>query len=382
MTTLNWSGPGSFHEAITATGPRIIVFRVAGVIQVPSYGASLSEANSYVTVAGQTSPGGITFVGAPDKFIGNYRTNFHDGVFRFLRFRGRGNYDCISFSHAHHLVFDHCDFSGAQDEAVDITHGHHVTIQWSTVANSEINQGGMGSLIAYSPTAGFSLHHNLYAHHGLRFFPHMHWGDGGVPATGATIEFSNNVGYNCADEAAMYLSGGAQNAEMLSFNFVANYIKSGPNTSGGAYGFALPDGCSRYAVDNAYPGHAVWSAWRDVTDLSERAAGPPVTYHNVNEVFDVVLNKAGAFPRDPMNERVVQEAITGTGQLNKLDDPFLTTSWAPPPDADLDGMPDDWETERNLDPNDPADSALDRDGDGYTNVEEYINGVAAFLIPD
>lgn len=172
------------------------------------------------------------------------------------------------------------------------------------------------------------------------------------------------------------------NAEKLAFNLVANYIKAGPNTPPSAYGYALPDGCSRYAVDNAYPGYSLWSVWRDVTDLSERAAAPPVTYHSASEVWDVVLSKAGAFPRDPMNERVVQEATTGTGQLNKFDDPFLTTSWAPPPDADLDGMPDDWETDRGLDPNDPADATLDRDGDGYTNVEEYINGAAAFLIPN
>jgi hypothetical protein len=45
-------------------------------------------------------------------------------------------------------------------------------------------------------------------------------------------------------------------------------------------------------------------------------------------------------------------------------------------------MPDDWESDRSLDPNDASDAVLDRDGDGYTNVEEYINGVAAFLMPN
>jgi len=28
-----------------------------------------------------------------------------------------------------------------------------------------------------------------------------------------------------------------------------------------------------------------------------------------------------------------------------------------------------------LDPRNPADGAADRDGDGYTNVEEYLNGL-------
>ena len=37
-------------------------------------------------------------------------------------------------------------------------------------------------------------------------------------------------------------------------------------------------------------------------------------------------------------------------------------------------MPDEWEKKHNLDPNDPSDGAKDADKDGYTNVEEYLNG--------
>jgi len=38
-------------------------------------------------------------------------------------------------------------------------------------------------------------------------------------------------------------------------------------------------------------------------------------------------------------------------------------------------MPDDWEKQRGLNPTSPADASTDRDGDGYTNIEEYINGL-------
>lgn len=38
-------------------------------------------------------------------------------------------------------------------------------------------------------------------------------------------------------------------------------------------------------------------------------------------------------------------------------------------------MPDDWELAFCLDPNDPEDSSDDRNGDGYTNIEEYINSL-------
>jgi len=380
VTTLNWSGPGSFHEAITATEPRIIVFRVAGIINVPGDGAFLSEANSYVTVAGQTSPGGITLGGTPGVFLNNYHNNFHDAIFRFIRFRGHvGNGDGISFNECHHVVFDHCDFSGGGDEIFDVTFSHHVTLQWSTVTNSFI--GGKGSLIAYSPTAGISMHHNFYAHHSDRFFPHMHWGSGGVPAGGAIIEFSNNVGYNQAFEAAMYVTGPLDSSQ-LAFNVVGNYVKAGPNTAGSSYAFALATGSSVYETDNQFPGHDLFSIFRVLNLLTGRAPAPPITYTPSANVFDLVLDKVGAFPRDPMNERTVAEARNGTGQLGKTDDPYLSVSWAVPQDTDLDGMPNDWETERGLNPNDKADAALDRNGDGYTNIEEYINGVAAFLIPD
>ena len=40
-------------------------------------------------------------------------------------------------------------------------------------------------------------------------------------------------------------------------------------------------------------------------------------------------------------------------------------------DADGDGLPDDWEKQYGLNPNDPADAAADLDGDEFTNLEEY-----------
>ena len=44
-------------------------------------------------------------------------------------------------------------------------------------------------------------------------------------------------------------------------------------------------------------------------------------------------------------------------------------------DADKDGMPDEWEISKGLNPKNAADASLDRDSDGYTNIEEYLNSV-------
>jgi hypothetical protein len=47
-----------------------------------------------------------------------------------------------------------------------------------------------------------------------------------------------------------------------------------------------------------------------------------------------------------------------------------------PLDTDGDGMPDEWEGDMGLDPRSAADGSADADGDGYTNVEEYLNELA------
>ena len=44
-------------------------------------------------------------------------------------------------------------------------------------------------------------------------------------------------------------------------------------------------------------------------------------------------------------------------------------------DSDGDGMPDAWEIANGLNPNDPSDAVKDCNGDGYTNIEKYINGM-------
>ena len=48
-----------------------------------------------------------------------------------------------------------------------------------------------------------------------------------------------------------------------------------------------------------------------------------------------------------------------------------------PADTDYDGMPDDWEKAKGLNPDNASDGPMDRDGGGYTNVEEYINGLVS-----
>jgi hypothetical protein len=74
--------------------------------------------------------------------------------------------------------------------------------------------------------------------------------------------------------------------------------------------------------------------------------------------------------RDVVDDRIVQEVRTGTGLI--INTPAEVSGWpkydsdTPPSDSDHDGMSDDWEKRYGLEPQDAA--------DGYTNVEEYLNG--------
>jgi len=97
----------------------------------------------------------------------------------------------------------------------------------------------------------------------------------------------------------------------------------------------------------------------------------------------VMKNGGAALNRDAVDDRIVSEVLNGTGRvIDKPSDaggwPVLETGTAYI-DTDKDGMPNDWETARGLNPDDPADGSLDRDSDGYTNVEEFLNALMADL---
>lgn len=149
---------------------------------------------------------------------------------------------------------------------------------------------------------------------------------------------------------------------------------------------------------------------------------PPLTILPSEQTFDYVMNNVGAtFPkRDIVDERIIEEVRTGQAyyvkKLNKknpygnlwglspksqkedgtfryrrldndsykygiITDPAQMGGYPeykgkPRVDTDGDGMPDDWERAHGLNPNDASDANKDCTGDGYTNIEKYINGIS------
>jgi pectate lyase len=397
VTTTASTGPGSLLYALTRTHPRIIVFRVSGVIDLKENGSwSFSKNMSYVTVAGQTSPGGITLVSSNVSSTSSIfwcysvcrdNGNFHDAVFRFLRFRGtESNWDGVTLTYSHDFIFDHCDFSGGDDETLDICYDYNFTIQWCTMANS--CGSCYGTLLKGDNSYGMTFHHNLWAHHKNRGGPYVYFV--GTPPNDGTIDYRNNVCHNI-DTYAFYTGGENVASGSAHVNVVGNTIKAGPispETDWTLRLISLP-GVTAYDQDNRFIDKS-GTVYENVLDslgrydasVSTKWDMPAVTTTSSAQAYEDVLNKAGALPHDAMTKRTMNDVRNGTGQVCNISEPLITSGPEPPADTDMDGMPDTWEAGMGLNPNDPADNSGDHDGDGYTNIEEYINDLALILCGD
>jgi hypothetical protein len=107
---------------------------------------------------------------------------------------------------------------------------------------------------------------------------------------------------------------------------------------------------------------------------------------SAQDAYPYVLENAGAVKpkRDAVDERIVKMVRTGTVTYEqgrgivtdiKQVGGYPEYKGQPYADADDDGMPDAWENEHKLNPNDPSDAAADANGDGYTNIEDFLNGL-------
>jgi hypothetical protein len=392
VTNTNSTGAGSFHACLTATSARIITFATSGVIDL-NQDLLLGAAHSNVTILGQTSPGGITIKGGQIEFYYPSLGAFNNGIFRYLRFRrqpSEGGEDTLAFNGAHNVIVDHSDFSGGADESFDFTVGYNFTLQWSTIANSvqEAGNDKYGFLLAYRPTTGITLHHNLHANHNRRCATEMHWSPDGdapdtVPATGAELDFRNNVIYNCVfqnlyrGDPVINVLGVPTNTipEGLDLNLVGNYGKVGPDSTGSPRMVGGFDGSNgdMHVSDNTYEGGSI----NLTSEVAEHNFSDDVnvTTTSAAQAYEDVLECVGSWPRDAMNTRTIDDVINDTGSLGDVTDALDTDTPAVPTDTDSDGIPDTWETANGRNPN-SADS-MQLHSNGYTWVEVYANELAA-----
>jgi hypothetical protein len=437
VTNLNDSGPGSFREALETGGPRIVVFNVAGVIQLKD---RIRVRAPYITIAGNTAPGdGVCIAGD------TVELETHDVIIRYMRFR-RGNTwvgdrnDSLGGNPIGNVMIDHVSASWGLDECLSMYRhmyqppGGGSELKLPTVNITIQNTLFSEALNTYNHAFGGTLgglnstfHHNIFACNAGRNPSVGMYGD---------FTFVNNVLFNWVHRT---VDGGDQRSF---FNIINNYFKPGPATPKGqpiAYRLVKPESeRSKTVVDNfgkAYVNGNVVEGNESVTKdnwdggvqpevksealdealkkirVDEPFAHAPLNIQSASEAYAYNLANVGAnLPkRDPVDARVLETVRTGAvntktgtdgaadfskvGYKQEVIDRILADvpkgiitnpsqvggypeyKGEPYKDSDGDGLPDEWELEHGLNPKDSADAAGDLNGDGYTNIEKYIDGL-------
>ncbi len=385
VTTLNPTGTGSLGAAISASGARTVVFKVAGTIR-----GSFNITNGNITIAGQTAPGdGICI-------RGNLSTSASNIIIRYIRVRfdpADGANDAIGGRFQKNIIFDHVSASWSTDETMSLYHNENTTVQWCIISEAcEKFENGVGIGHRFGGIWGNNpgtWHHNLIANNDSR---NPRWASG----VGYN-DYRNNVLYNWGYQGC-YGGEAAQPGDsrytFSTINIIANYYKSGPATQSKSL-IANPsartatDKGSWYVSDNYVNGYPNVTAnnWLGVTGsnyikMSAPWDAMPINQQTAEQAYLSVLNYAGcSFPnRDSVDARIIKDARNGTytygnkGIITYPSDvggwPILATG-TPYTDSDHDGMSDEWETAHGLNQNDPSDRNGIGEG-GYTNLEVFL----------
>ncbi|MES2269899.1 MAG: pectate lyase [Pseudomonadota bacterium] len=401
VSTLEDSGPGSLRECAEAAGPRTCIFRVSGTIALTDW---IRVMHPYLTIAGQTSPGGIAL--RVDQSLNSpLLIQAHDVIVRHIRIRPgpstrpSDNVDTVQISGgAHDVILDHVSTSWPTDEGINIVGSGHkpfrcgetrnITIQWSILSEglNKANRGphSRGAYFGYG-AQNVSFHHNLIAGNVRR-----------NPLVNMRGQFDmiNNVIYNSAlYNAEFYTRFGALNVNLVgnvaivgpssdktTRLYLADYFRDFPAD----FGIYLRDNIDVHRPTNIGDQRLVLEPhdWKYVQtsplgslSLQEGAiTGPAQAYR------DVLANAGSIKPqRDSVDQRVMADMQQCKGRV--IDDPADVGGWpdlsggVAPPDRDNDGMADDWERAHGLSPTDAADR--NRVGpDGHTFLEVYLGELA------
>jgi hypothetical protein len=244
------------------------------------------------------------------------------------------------------------------------------------------------------------------------------------------LDIRNNVVYNWT---ARTTDGGVK-----ALNYVNNYYKphapnpfvkwvlklDAINPAWGTESYYMAGNVLEGFVDETNNWSAFENSWPNAKDpISEAAVRVDhelypsyVKTHTAREAFTNVLANVGAnFPKsDVIDAHIIEETRDGTTHYigtkgpnygdrpspnfaGIIDEPTDDKSalgspnfpwpdyktYTVPVDSDHDGIPDDWEKMHSLNPHDPNDANQDSNGDGYTNLEKYLNAlVGEYSAPD
>lgn len=413
------SSVGTLRYAINQTGPRVILFKVSGTIQLKS---ALKITKGDLTIAGQTAPGdGISLRDYP------VTIDASNVIIRFMRFRmgdeTNQEADALGGRYYKNIIIDHCSVSWSVDECASFYDNENFTLQWCILSESLRNSVHDKGAHGYGGIWGgknASFHHNLLADHDSRNPRFCGSRYSNKPAL-EIVDFRNNVLYNWRSNTIYGGEGG-------NYNIVNNYFKAGPATSSSVRsrilqpyaddgGNSQPAGIygKYYITGNYVVANASVTAdnWQGVTLhstfttyapgvtksnlVAESEFNPPsITNHSAEAAYQKVADYAGAcLVRDSVDLRIIHDLLTGTatfitggnGSTNGIIDtqsavggwPGLASKPAPA-DSDNDGMPDTWESAKGLNSQSNTDASLKTVDGNYTNLEVYLNSLVAGIV--
>ena len=423
VTNLNDSGAGSFRDAVSKSG-RIVVFDVSGTIELKSN--ILCQSN--ITIAGQTAPGGSGIT------LKNYKMGMSGDniICRYISSRpgpyastSSGN-DAWGGAKGSNSIIDHCSMGWTTDEQWGLySNNQYYTVQYSVLGPADSWGGHSKGLHGFGIMMGkgyLTFDHNLIIHNVSRNFR-------GKVEGQQTADFTNNIIYDWGYQTAYGTIG--------HLNYVNNTLKAGNSTTGGYHWMYVdsgtkPENFKVYCAGNQLINkdgslHAItYDNWAGVTlkesigitmnDLKSNSAfqttlngenvSTALTAESAQASYDHVISFAGngiaPDKRTAIDRQCADETKNGTGScsgtsaydssqtnLDKYNIKCGVTYTYPSAvtkkeitDNDNDGMDDNWELERGLNPNDPSDTNGDYCGNGYTNIEYYINDLTVNSFPE
>ncbi len=437
VTSLNDSGTGTLREALGKAGPRTIVFDVSGTIHLES-GLKIPEFTTIAgqTAPGD----GICIADYPVSLDSNTIVRFvrfRLGNKNVLQDKADG-WDGLSAMDERDIIVDHCSVSWSIDECCSILGNVNTTLQWSIVSQSLVNSGHSKGAHGYGGNwggSGASFHHNLVAHHGSRT-PRL--GPRVSTQLDERMDMRNNVIYNFGGNGCY--GGEGMNVNIVNNYYKPGPAtptdKKGRRIAG--VGIRTNSYCERYPayspalhlwgtyfvegnVNSKYSdvtkdnwgvgfidqidksASATDGTWNDETAAAIKRAEPvpfpATTTHAADKAYELVTSYAGcSIAYDWVDRQMIDDTMNGTatstgrnlskGLINSQEDnkpkdagddwsawPVLNST-AAPLDTDKDGMPDEWELARGLDPKNANDRNI-CDESGYTMLEVYLAELVA-----
>lgn len=427
VTNLNDSGRGSFRDAVSESN-RTIVFDVSGTIILKSY---LTWQGSNITVSGQTAPkGGITLQGRAIEI-----TNKDNIIIRYIRRRQDRNdgglaSTGIQIRSCRNVVLDHVSIAYGRDESLLVYDNGTNVAGAHTISNCIISEGKTGVIIGSGASADrkgnagtYSFHHN--------FISYMHR----TPNTSGDGKFEiiNNIIYNWQirltrannngeiNHINNYYKPGIITNRYVSDNGIGfrnglyvNKINDVTGTDGIFTGTVYTNGNDYNTLTGLTSDN--WKAWFNFNENPNIQAAEdtfrvlnqfpflgkyPIIPETAQSAFNSVLSDVGANKYlnadgstgmflDSNDTNYIEDAINGNDSYSQdqgrglrprwylahptidLPFPIIPTNTRPSDyDTDYDGMPDVWEKVIFGDLS--RDGKGDHDGDGYSDLEEFLN---------